>query len=89
LRRALKGKRAPRVRCRGGAPTGRLADALSILLLIREDKPVLYDKAAVRWFAKYAAEDRYLLLRDARELIDLLDGLGRYDQVALVRSSGG
>jgi hypothetical protein len=29
-----------------------LADALSLLLLIREDKPVLYDKAAVRWFAK-------------------------------------
>src|SRR6185312_2339463 len=49
-----------------------LADALSLLFVIREDKPVLYDKAAVRWFAKYAAEDRYLLLRDARELIDLL-----------------
>jgi hypothetical protein len=62
-----------------------LADALSLLLLIREDKPVLYDKAAVRWFAKYAAEDRYLLLRDARELVDLLDGVGRHDQVAVVR----
>jgi len=47
-----------------------LADALSLLLLIREDKPVLYDKAAVRWFARYAAEDRYLLLRDARELVE-------------------
>jgi len=53
-----------------------LTDALSLLLLIREDEPVLYDKAAVRWFARYAAEDRYLLLRDARELIDLLDGVG-------------
>jgi hypothetical protein len=62
-----------------------LADALSLLLLIREDKPVLYDKAAVRWFAKYAGEDRYLLLRDARELVDLLDGVGRHDQVAVVR----
>jgi hypothetical protein len=62
-----------------------LADALSLLLLIREDEPVLYDKAAVRWFAKYAAEDRYLLLRDARELVDLLDGIGRHDQVAVVR----
>jgi hypothetical protein len=62
-----------------------LADALSLLLLIREDRPVLYDKAAVRWFVKYAAEDRYLLLRDARELIDLLDGIGRHDQVAVVR----
>jgi hypothetical protein len=62
-----------------------LADALSLLLLIREDKPVLYDKAAVRWFALYAADDRYLLLRDARELGDLLDGVGRHDQVAVVR----
>jgi hypothetical protein len=62
-----------------------LADALSLLLLIREDKPLLYDKAAVRWFAKYVAEDRYLLLRDPRELINLLDGLGRHDQVAVVR----
>jgi hypothetical protein len=62
-----------------------LADALSLLLVIREDRPVLYDKAAVRWFAKYAAEDRYLLLRDARELVDLLDGVGRHDHVALVR----
>ena len=62
-----------------------LADAMSLLMVIREDKPVLYDKAAVRWFAKYAAEDRYLLLRDARELIDLLDGIGRHDRVAVVR----
>jgi hypothetical protein len=62
-----------------------LADALSLLLLICEDEPVLYDKAAVRWFARYAADDRYLLLRDARELVDLLDGVGRHDQVAVVR----
>ena len=46
---------------------------------------MLYDKAAVRWFAKYAAEDRYLLLRDAREVVDLLEGVGRHDQVAVVR----
>ena len=39
----------------------------------------------MRWFAKYAAENRYLLLRDTRELVDLLDGVGRHDQVAVVR----
>jgi hypothetical protein len=33
----------------------------------------------------YAAGDRYLLLRDACELIGLLDGVGRRDQVAVVR----
>ena len=34
-----------------------LADALSLVLLIREANPVLSDKTAVRWFAKYAAAD--------------------------------
>jgi hypothetical protein len=32
-----------------------------------------------------AADDRYLLLRDARELVEVLEGLGRHDQVAVVR----
>ena len=62
-----------------------LADALSLLLLIREDRPALYDKAAARWFARYAADDHYFLLRDARDLVDLLDGIGRHDGVAVVR----
>jgi hypothetical protein len=83
--RTQERQRPPGSRRRCRAPRIGLADALSLLLLIREDEPGLYDKAAVRWFAKYASEDRYLLLRDARELIDLLDGVGRHDQVAVVR----
>ena len=39
----------------------------------------------MRWFAKGAADDRCLHLRGARELVDLLDGAGQHDQVALVR----
>jgi hypothetical protein len=35
--------------------------------------------------AMHASEDRYLVLRDARELVDLLEGVGRHDHVALVR----
>jgi hypothetical protein len=35
-----------------------LADVLSLLLLVADDRPVLYGKAVVRWFAKYAAGDR-------------------------------
>ncbi|HEX3332282.1 MAG TPA: hypothetical protein VHS27_20335 [Gaiellales bacterium] len=62
-----------------------LADALSLLLSSARIKPVLYEKAAVRWLARYAADDRHLLLRDARGLVDLLDGVGRHDQVAVVR----
>jgi hypothetical protein len=36
----------------------------------------------LRWFVKYATEDRYLFLPDARELID---GVGRHDRVVDVR----
>ena len=52
-----------------------LADALSLLVVIRDGKPVLCEKSALRWFAKRAAEHHYLLLGDARELVDLLDSL--------------
>jgi len=57
-----------------------LADALSLLLLIREDKPVLYDQGGGALVRQVRCGDRHLLLRDARELIDLLDGVGRHGQ---------
>ena len=62
-----------------------LADALSLLLLLRDDDPVRFDHAAVRWLACYYAEDRGLRIRDAREVIDMLEGIGRHDQVAQLR----
>ena len=62
-----------------------LADALSLLLLLRDDDPVRFDHAAVRWLARYYAEDRGLRIRDAREVIDMLEGIGRHDQVAQLR----
>ena len=34
---------------------------------------------------KHAAGNRYFVLRDARELVDLLDGVERDDRVAVVR----
>jgi hypothetical protein len=58
-----------------------LADALSLVLLIREDDPLRHERAAVRWLARYAAHDRAMRLAEAREL----DGVGRHDQVAVVR----
>jgi hypothetical protein len=62
-----------------------LADALSLILLIRDDDPLLYERAAVRWLSRYAAEDRQLRLAGARELVDMLDAVGRHDQVAKLR----
>jgi hypothetical protein len=62
-----------------------LADALSLVLLIRDGDPLRYERAAVRWLARYAAQDRAMRLAEARELVDLLDGAGRHDRVAVLR----
>jgi hypothetical protein len=62
-----------------------LADALSLVLLIRDDDPLRFERAAVRWLARYAAQDRAMRLAEARELVDLLDGVGRHDRVAVMR----
>jgi hypothetical protein len=66
-----------------------LADALSLVFLIRDDDPQRYDRAAVRWLARYAAQDRAMRLAEARELVDLLDGAGRHDRSRGCGSSGG
>jgi hypothetical protein len=62
-----------------------LADALSLVLLIRDDAPPRHEHAAVRWLSRYATLDCQLRLGEARELVDLLDGVGRRDQVAAMR----
>jgi hypothetical protein len=35
-------------------------------LLIRDDDPLKYEQAAVRWLARYAAQDRAMRLVEAR-----------------------
>jgi hypothetical protein len=62
-----------------------LADALSLVLLIRDDDPLRYERAAVKWLSRYATEDRHIRLAEARELVDMLAAVGRHDQVAALR----
>jgi hypothetical protein len=62
-----------------------LADALSLVLLIRDGDPLRYERAAVRWLSRYMAEDRELRLAEAHELADMLAAVGRHDQVAQLR----
>jgi hypothetical protein len=58
-----------------------LLTSLSLLLVIvMTSRPLRQGRDA--WLARNAAEDRYLLRRDARDLVDLLNGVGRHDQVA-------
>jgi hypothetical protein len=62
-----------------------LADALSLVLLIRDSDPLRYERAAVRWLSRCTAEDRQLRLSEARDLVDMLGAVGRHDQVAKLR----
>jgi hypothetical protein len=62
-----------------------LADALSLVLMIRDDDPLRYERVAVRWLSRYTAEDRQLRLAEARVLVDMLDGVGQHNQVAAMR----
>jgi hypothetical protein len=57
----------------------------SLVLLIRDDDPLRFERAAVRWLSRYTAGDRGLRLSEARELVEMLDGVGRHDQVARLR----
>jgi hypothetical protein len=62
-----------------------LADALSLVLLVRDDARLKYDRAAVRWVALLLGRERMITIADLRELADLLAGVGRHDQVATLR----
>lgn len=56
-----------------------------LVLLIRDDDPLLFERAAVRWLSRYPANDRDLRLAETRELVDMVAGVGRHDQVATMR----
>jgi hypothetical protein len=60
-------------------PTG------SLVIDLGDDDPLRYERAAVRWLSRYTAADRQLRLAEACALVDLLDAVGRHDQVAVLR----
>jgi hypothetical protein len=49
----------------GQPPPRRPADALSLVLRIRDDDPLRYEREAVKWLSRYTAEDRVLRLANA------------------------
>lgn len=55
------------------------------MLLVRDDDPLRYERAAVRWLRRYIAEDRQLRLGEASDLVDMLAAVGRHDRVATLR----
>jgi hypothetical protein len=53
-------------------PTVALEDALRVCLLIRDQDPDQYDRAALRWLGRFALEARSATLADVRAAADAL-----------------
>jgi hypothetical protein len=56
-------------------PTVMLEDALRICLLVRDQDPQRYEKAALRWLGRFALEARSASLADVRAAADALTRL--------------
>src|ERR1700722_18369613 len=67
FRRALEKGNLQLVRAAAGElPTIRLDDALRVCLLIRDRDPQRYERAALRWVARFAVEARAATLSDVQ-----------------------
>ena len=67
FRRALEQGNLQLVRAAAGElPTIRLDDALAVCLLIRDRDPQRYERAALRWVARFAVEARAATLPDVQ-----------------------
>jgi hypothetical protein len=60
-------------------PQVSLADALDLLLLIRDQRPDWYERAAARWLGRYCLETERVGLREAVLVSAALAALGRED----------
>lgn len=52
-----------------------LADAAKLLMLMEEVDDPAFERAAVRWVARFASECRDVRLEDLRAAVDAVDGL--------------
>lgn len=76
FRRALQKGNLALVRTAAGElPTIRLDDALRVCLLIRDRDPERYERAALRWVARFAVEARSATLGDVQSAAQALERL--------------
>jgi hypothetical protein len=97
FRRALQQGNLQLVRAAAGElPTIRLDDALRVCLLIRDRDPQRYERAALRWIARFAVEARAATLGDvqaaARALAQLPsepdEAMGQLQRLCLAHQLG-
>jgi hypothetical protein len=60
-------------------PVVSLADALDLVLLLSEQRPDRYGRAAARWLGRYILEERHVDLVEAQLVAAALAGLRGYD----------
>ena len=63
-----------------------LANALALTLLISEENPERYERAAMRWHARFVEEARGLSLPDSRLVLAALDSLPGAGRTAAARA---
>src|ERR1700685_1959749 len=97
FRRALQQGNLQLVRAAAGElPTIRLDDALSVCLLIRDRDPQRYERAALRWVARFAMEARAATLADVQTAVHALtrlphepdEAMGQLQRLCLVHQVG-
>jgi hypothetical protein len=64
-------------------PTIRLDDALRVCLLIRDNDPEQYARAALRWVGRFALEARTATLADVRAAASALERLPSDTETAM------
>ncbi len=71
FRRALESGNLTVIRAAAAElPAINLEDALSICLLLGEQEPQRFERAALRWIARYCLERRDLTIEDVRDVAD-------------------
>jgi hypothetical protein len=65
----------------------RLSDALQICLLLRDQHPERFERAAVRWLGRFALEARKATIEDVRLAASALDSLAANPNSAMERLS--
>ncbi|MHB8533005.1 MAG: hypothetical protein ACYDC2_09810 [Solirubrobacteraceae bacterium] len=66
----------------------RLTDALRICLIVRDREPASFERAAVRWLARFAQEAREVTLADVRRAAEALGAMPRDADSAMEELAG-
>ena len=89
FQRALKGGNLTVIRAAATElPAINLVDALQVCVLMADQRPELFERAALRWLARYAVERKDASLDGLREAADAFAGLAADREASLATLQG-